>query len=153
MKRSPVTIQEALLSKILIWRIVFVSFVFLLGIFGIFQFTLLNGGSIETARTMAVNTLIILEVFYLFSSRYIHGPSLTSRGIRGTPAVLMAVSAVVVLQLGFTYLPFMQYLFDTRSLNLISCIQIGIVGIAGFFVLEMNKLTTIYFTKNNVRTK
>ena len=39
-----------------------------------------------------------MEVFYLFSVRYVHGTSLTLRGVIGTRAVLIGVSLVIVAQ-------------------------------------------------------
>ena len=36
---------------------------------------------------MVVNTLVVMEIFYLFSVRYVHGPALTWQGVLGTPAV------------------------------------------------------------------
>lgn len=52
----------------------------LLGIFGMFEWALWKGRSVEEARTVAVNTLVILEIFYLFSVRYLRTPALTWRG-------------------------------------------------------------------------
>jgi hypothetical protein len=66
---------------------------------------------------MAVNTLVAMEVFYLFSVRYLKAPSFTLVGVQGTPRVLLAVGAVVVLQALFTYAPFMQTWFGTRALQ------------------------------------
>lgn len=143
MKRPPAPSHEPLLSKYLVWRTVFVSIVFLFGVFGVFKWALWQGESIETARTMTVNTLILLEIFYLFSSRYIHGPSLTWKGIHGTKPVLIAVGTVAILQLGFTYLPFMQFIFQTESLALSYGIGIGIISILGFVIVEFEKLTAL----------
>lgn len=61
---------------------------------------------IDTARTMVVNTVVVLELFYLFSVRYLYGASLTWRGVLGTPAVLLGISVIVGLQLAFTYIPY-----------------------------------------------
>ena len=47
---------------------------------------------------MAVNTLVTMEIFYLFSVRYVHGASLTWQGVLGTRAVLIGVAIVVVAQ-------------------------------------------------------
>ena len=55
-----------------------------------------------------------MEIFYLFSVRYLRVASLTLEGVLGTPAVLIGVGAVAALQLAFTYVPLMQALFDTR---------------------------------------
>jgi magnesium-transporting ATPase (P-type) len=147
MHRPPTPLKESLLSKLLVWRIVFVSVTFLLGIFGIFNYGLSQGLSIEESRTLAVNTLVILEVFYLFSSRYIHGPSLTWQGVRGTRAVMIAIGIVALLQLSFTYVPFMQYFFKTDSISFIQCLWIGAIGVGGFAIMESEKLLMLAVRK------
>lgn len=140
MSRPPVPIHQPLLSPLLLWRIALVSLIFLAGIFGVFEWGLSQGFPTETARTLAVNALIALEVSYLFSSRYIHGASLTLKGIQGTKAVLIAVGLVAALQALFTYAPFMQSLFKTESLGFLQGIVIAFIGIVGFAVLETDKL-------------
>ncbi|CZG10133.1 cation-transporting P-type ATPase [Legionella pneumophila] len=144
MKRAPISVHEPLLSKYLVWRIIFVSILFSTCIFIVFYWALWNGESIETARTMAVNTLVLLEIFYLFSSRYIHGPSLTWKGMQGTKPVLVAIGLVAFLQLNFTYMPFMQEIFKTESINLWHNVGIGTIGIFSFIIIEFEKLTTLF---------
>ncbi|CAM3022660.1 cation-transporting P-type ATPase [Legionella pneumophila] len=144
MKRAPISIHEPLLSKYLVWRIIFVSILFSACIFIVFYWALWHGESIEMARTMAVNTLVLLEIVYLFSSRYIHGPSLTWKGMQGTKPVLVAIGLVAFLQLNFTYMPFMQEIFKTESLNLWSNVGIGAIGIFSFIIIEFEKLTTLF---------
>lgn len=151
MRRSPTSPNESLLSKYLIWRIVFISILFLLGIFGIFKWALWQGINLEIARTLAVNTLIMLEVFYLFSSRYIHGPSLTWQGIQGTKAVLVAVGLVAGLQLIFTYVPFMNYFFQTRPLTLTQGLWVWAIGIFGFIAAEIEKLLFKFFRRRMIQ--
>ena len=89
---------------------------------------------------MAVNTLVAMEVFYLFSVRYLKSPSFTWTGVQGTPRVLAAVSGVFLLQLVFTYAPFMQALFHTRALTIQVGAQIVAVGALVLLVLEVEKL-------------
>jgi hypothetical protein len=43
------------------------------GAFGMFFWAEARGLPIETARTMVVNTIVVMEIFYLFSVRYVHG--------------------------------------------------------------------------------
>ena len=57
-----------------------------------------------------------------------------------TPAVLWAILVVVVAQLAFTYLPWMQALFDTRAVALIDGVAILGIGLAFMVVLEFEKL-------------
>lgn len=139
MRRPPRRPDEPLLSAFVLWRVGFVSALFLAGIFGMFEWTLRQGGTLEAARTVAVNTLVAMEVFYLFSVRYLKAPSFTLRGVQGTPRVLVAVAAVFVLQLGFTYLPVMQQLFASAALPLTTGLAIGAVGVAVLVVLEIEK--------------
>jgi hypothetical protein len=70
----------------------------------------------------------------------VHGSSLTVRGILGTNAVLIGLAAVVVGQLAFTYLPFMQRLFDSRPIGLEEGAAIIAVGVALLLVVESEKL-------------
>jgi magnesium-transporting ATPase (P-type) len=139
MRRPPRVPDEPLLSRFLVWRIVFVSALFLGGIFGMHEWALAQGASVEAARTVAVNTLVCMEVFYLFSVRYLKAPSFTWRGVKGTPRVLAAVAGVFVLQLAFTYAPFMQALFRTEALALATGVAIVAVGVVLLVVLELEK--------------
>jgi len=140
MRRPPRPAGEPLLSRFLVWRIVFVSSLFLAGIFGMYEWALWHGASVETARTVAVNTLVCMEVFYLFSVRYLKSPSFTWQGVRGTPRVLAAVSGVLALQLLFTYAPVMQQLFRTEALPLAWGPRIMAVGVGLLMILEVEKV-------------
>lgn len=139
MQRPPRAAGEALLSRFLIWRIAFVSLLMTLGIFGLFEWALWQGADEATARTVAVNTLVAMEVFYLFSVRYLNAPSLTYQGVLGTPPVLIDITVVTALQLVFTYAPFMAALFDSRPLTLMQGVPVLVAGVLLFAVLEVEK--------------
>ena len=115
------------------------SLLFMAGSFGVFFWAMHRGHSVELARTMVVNTLCVLEIFYLFNVRYLHMRSFTWTGARGTPAVLAAVALVVVAQLAFTYAPWMQRLFDSRAVPLADGLVILAVGLACMALLEIEK--------------
>lgn len=140
MARAPRARNAPLLSPFLLWRIAFVSLLFLVGIFGVFHWTLYDGGSTDLARTMAVNALVSMEVFYLFSVRFLKTRSFHWQGIKGTPRVLMAVAFVVTLQLAFTYLPAAQEIFSTRPLSFAQLLLIAAVGVCVLLILEIEKL-------------
>jgi magnesium-transporting ATPase (P-type) len=139
MRRRPRPPSEPILSGFVLWRVAFVSALFSLGIFGKFALAKAQGADLETARTIAVNTLVVMEIFYLFAVRYLHVPSLTLRGALGTKPVLLAVAAVTVLQFLFTYAPFMETFFQTRPLTLAQGLQTVAVGVAVLLVLEVEK--------------
>src|SRR5690606_16734829 len=139
MLRPPRPVGEPILSGFLVWRVVLVSLLFTAGIFGVFEWAQLTGQSQEYARTMAVNTLVAMEVWYLFSVRYLSGPSLSLQGVKGTGPVLIAVGLVFVLQLGFTYLPFMHTLFASEPLAFEHGVICALVGVGVFILLECEK--------------
>jgi magnesium-transporting ATPase (P-type) len=139
MSRPPRPPGEPLLSRFLLWRVGFVSALFLAGIFGLHAWALERGLDEATARTVAVNALVCMEVFYLFSVRYLKAPSFTVEGVKGTPRVLAAVAAVVLLQLGFTYAPFMQRLFGSAALPPEVLPAVLGAGVAVLLVLEVEK--------------
>jgi len=139
MQRPPRRADAPILSGQLLWRVILVSVLFALGAFGMFAWAESRGLSHEMARTMVVNTVVVMEIFYLFSVRYVHGTSLTWQGVLGTPAVLMGVGGIVVLQLAFTYLPIMQRVFDTRGIAIVDGLAIIGMGVALLAIIEVEK--------------
>ena len=139
MRRAPRNPKEPPISGFLVWRVALVALMFAAGSFAVFSWAEQNGRSIEEARTLVVNTIVVMEIFYLFSVRYLRGPSVTVQGVLGTPAVLIGVSCVAVLQLAFTYLPLMQHLFHTRDVAMIDGLIIVAIGVMLLMVLEFEK--------------
>ncbi len=139
MRRPARPANQPLLSGLLLWRIAFVSVVMVAGTFGIYAWASARGLPVETARTMAVNALVVMEIFYLFSVRYIRGPSITWQGVVGTPAVLIGVSIVVVAQLAFTYAPPLQAVFDTRPVSITDSFVIIGIGVILLVLAELEK--------------
>lgn len=139
MQRRPRPAGQGLLTPFLVWRIGLVSVLFLIAALGIFFYSLGRGDELAMSRTLVVNTIVVLQVFYLFNVRYLHMTSFNWRGVLGTPAVLIAVTLVFIAQLAFTYLPVMHRLFDTRPLGIADGVLIITIGIVMIVVLEVEK--------------
>ncbi len=139
MGRPPRRASEPLLSKFLVWRIVFVSTILLLGTFGLFVWEREQGASVELARTVAVNTLVMFEVFYLFNTRYLRRSVLNKEGMLGSRPILIAVAIVIGFQLAFTYAPPVQILFDTRPVSFLSWCMTVLVASTVLFLVEVEK--------------
>lgn len=139
MQRPPRQPDEPILSGFLIWRIGFVSILAVLGTFGLFVWEREAGASIETARTVAVNTLVVFEAYYLLNVRFFFEPALTQRGLTGNRYVPLSIAVVFGLQILFTYTDSMQFLFETTDLGFLSWIRIFCVGAIIFFLIEMEK--------------
>ncbi|MBS9477198.1 HAD-IC family P-type ATPase [Ancylobacter radicis] len=139
MERPPRPSHASLLTPFMLWRVAFVSILFMLATFGVLHLALSRGQGLEMARTLVVNTLVVMEIFYLFNVRFLHMRSITWQGALGTRAVLIALAAVVAGQLAFTYLPPLQAVFETRPVALLDGVMIIAIGVALMLVLEVEK--------------
>ena len=110
-------------------RIGLVGVLMLLGAFGIYELTLGSGGTIDQARTAAVNTFVAMEIGYLWNCRVLQG-SVFTVGLFSNRLLLVGVASMVALQVLFTYAPWMQLLFGTAGLPASTWLVIVFTGIA-----------------------
>jgi len=139
MQRPPRIRKEGLLSGALMWHIVLVASLFLVGVFSIYEYAILQGYSENLARTMALNTLVVLEIFHLFFIRNMYGSLLTWKAIYGTRIIWISVIAVTIGQFAITYVPWLQNVFETEAIGLLDGLLIIAVGIIMFSVIEIEK--------------
>lgn len=139
MQRSPRRPDEPLLSALLVERIVLVSVLMVIATFGLFIWVRQQGLSLELARTLAVNTLVVGEAFYLFNTRYLTASSLNIAALTGNRYAVIATAIVLLFQLLFTYAPPMQLLFHTRGLDALHWLLIAAAGLVVFVIVEMEK--------------
>jgi len=139
MQRPPRDAHEPMLTNHLIWRVVFVSIILMSGTFGLFLWEMEQGTSIEHARTVAVNTLVMFEIFYLFNSRYITASVFNRSGLTGNRYVLIAIGILIIFQLGFTYLAPLQFLFGTTAIDFSIWLRIVLVSSSVLFLVELEK--------------
>ncbi|BBU62202.1 hypothetical protein MSC49_21370 [Methylosinus sp. C49] len=139
MRRSPRAANEPVLSGFLIWRVVLVSLLYVVGAFGLFFWAEERGLPTEEARTIVVNAIVIMGIFYLFSIRRPFAASFPWTGLLEAPAVIIGVVAITIAQILFTYAPFMQKMFDTRPMSLLEGAAAIGVGVGLYLVLELEK--------------
>ncbi|BCR03583.1 cation-transporting P-type ATPase [Desulfuromonas versatilis] len=151
MARPPRDPKEPILSPFLIWRTLFVSLVLVIGTFGLFLWERLHEVSIETSRTVAVNGLVMFEIFYLLNSRYLKASVLNRQGLFGSRYVLGAIGLVLVFQLLFTYAPPLQHLFATAAIGFGDWVRIVLVGSSVLFVVEAEKWLLRWFERRQHR--
>ena len=139
MTRPPRPPKEPIVSGYFIWRIVFVSVLIVIPNLGFFELETAEKASLETERTIAVNTLVACQITYLFSARFLSASSMSWQGLFGSRPVLIAVGSCVILQILFTYAPWMQALFGTTALGPTAWAEVIIAGVALFIVVEIEK--------------
>ncbi|WP_404408972.1 HAD-IC family P-type ATPase [Pseudidiomarina marina] len=145
MKRPPRHRSEPLLRGALVWHVVFVSILFVIALYGVFQYALNQGQSLEVARSMALNTAVVLEIFHLFFIRNIYGASLTWRALRGTRPLWTAVILIVMAQALATYVQPLQQLFGIAALDWHEVLLVLLIGVALLVTVEFEKQLRIRF--------
>ncbi len=139
MQRQPRNPQQPMLTMLFLWRIAFVSIILVSGTFGLFLWQIEQGATIEYARTVAVNTLVMFEIFYIFNSRYLTAPVLNRAGLLGNRYILLAIAILIIFQLGFTYLEPMQTLFGTAAIKPAVWGYIVLVASSVLLLVELEK--------------
>ncbi|MDZ4736067.1 MAG: HAD-IC family P-type ATPase [Rhodospirillaceae bacterium] len=151
MRRPPRPRNAPILTGELIWHVVMISVLFAFAVFGIYTYGIDRGYTPELARTMAVNTLVVLEIFHLFFIRNIYSTSLTWKAARGTPVVWITVVAVTVAQFAVTYLPPLQTVFGTQAVPFADGVLIVAVGAVFFAIIEVEKQLRLVFRRGEGR--
>jgi len=147
MRRPPRPRDEPLLNGELIWHIVLVSGLFLGAVYGIYAYATDRGYEPALAQTLALNTLVVLEIFHLFFIRNIHGTSLTWAAARGTPVIWTCVIAVTGAQFAITYIPSLQAVFGTQAVPLRDGLLVVAVGAVFFALIETEKQMRLTFRR------
>lgn len=143
MRRPPHSRHKPLINGALVCHMVLVSFLLLCGVYGIFSYAIDRGYSIELARTLAVNTLVVMEIFHLFFIRNLYSTSLTWKDICGTKVVWVTVAVVMVAQFAITYTPSLQKVFATEAIPFLDGLLVIGVGVAFFMVIVIEKQTRV----------
>lgn len=149
MQRPPKASNEAILSKLLMFRILFVTLLLVASVFGIFVWRLKDGIDLETARTIAVNMLVLGEMIYLLNCRKLQSSVFNLRNFFDNSKFFASIAATITLQLIFTYLPVMQNFFSTAAISGRDWLCIVVFGIGIFFIVELEK----YLVKKNLLWK
>ncbi|WEG07636.1 HAD-IC family P-type ATPase [Microbacterium horticulturae] len=98
-----------------------------------------TGVDVDYARTEAVAMLALGQLAYLFNCRFLSRSSLSVDAVRGNRVVWWSALALVVLQLVYTYVPFMNDLFGSRPLAIWSWVLPIVLSIVVFLAVEVLK--------------
>ena len=152
MDRAPRDPNAPLLSGFLLWRIPFVAILLWIGTFGHFVWmeTVAQVPQ-EVARTVAINTLVAGQAFYLLTLRLIHEPVLVGFAVFRSSAMWIAIGILAVLQLAFTYAPWANALFGTAPIGPGDWLRIMAFGAAVFVVVELEKLVRLLMRRHQER--
>lgn len=140
MRRPPRDPHAPILDRMFLLRIALLSLLVGGATLAVFLVERHLGLPVELSRTIAVNTLVCAQIFYLFNSRFLTDSSLSLRRLLTNPVAWLAVAVLVVLQLLFVYAPFMNTLFGTSPMALRHWLPPLGAGLVVFLVVELEKM-------------
>ena len=139
MQRLPRKANEPIMTAQLSIRTLLVSALMLIGAFGMFWHAeTAHDASLSQARTMVVNLIIMVEVFYLFNCRSLT-KSVFSISSFSNLWVIGGSIVMILVQLFYTYSPLMNRLFHSAPISLSAWVQIIAVALVAFSIVEIEK--------------
>lgn len=140
MRSRPIQPDMPLFSRLSIFGILFNALLIALGTIGLFLFEMQSVGNTMLARTIAVNVLVFFQIYYLW------GTFPVQRKVSSLMPVFLATAGVLVFQMVFTYVPWIQGIFVTASLSATDWLKLATVSSAIFFWLWAAKIWKSYQT-------
>ena len=86
--------------------------------------------------------LVLGQVAFLFSCRFLHASSLTPRVLVGNRVVWIAVGTLLVLQVVFVYAPFMHDWFESEPIGVRDWALTAAVAVVVLVLVEVVKAVT-----------
>lgn len=144
MSRPPRKTSAKLMSRYDVFQMVYVSAIIAAVSLVVFE-TVNSVTGFAVASTMAVNVIIFGKIFYLFNIRT--SKLAISRAFWTNPMAFVAIGAMIILQLIFTYVPFMQSVFTTAGLSFNHWAIVLISGLIVLIVTELDKYRRLRQTR------
>lgn len=95
----------------------------------------------EEARTVAVNVFVVAEPFYMFNCRSFTR-SMFSIGLFTNPWVIFGAITMIALQMIYTYVPFMNTVFQSAPISPESWLRVILVGASVHILVGVEKIVT-----------
>jgi magnesium-transporting ATPase (P-type) len=135
---SPRPPSEKLITRAIMRKFAIVSALMVVGTFGVFYAHEERGQSVEVAQTVALNTLVFFEIFYLFNGRSLTEPA-HSVSVRSNPWLSVGIIACIASQLLIVYWSPLNDIFGTDAIELSDWIFAAVIASSVFFAIEIEK--------------
>lgn len=138
MKRPPRNPHYKILNRSMIERTAIISALMFVFMYGLFVWELKLTGNPDASRTVSVNTIVIMEIFYLLNCRSLD-KSIFNIGLFSNKWTIGGIVVTVLLQILYTYSPFMNHVFGSVPLSIEAWLRIIIISIISFLIIEIYK--------------
>jgi calcium-translocating P-type ATPase len=147
LSKPPRDPKAPLLGKRILIRLVIVATTMTIGSFIAFYYALDIGYSLESARTIVMTTIVLMELVCIFSSRSFVTPAI-SKNFISNKWIFVGVGATLLLQASVIYLPIMNELFNTVPIALLAWVPVILTTLALFLMVELEKVVMKHYGAN-----
>jgi Ca2+-transporting ATPase len=139
LKRKPRPRNEGIVSRLLWERTAVAGLVMAAGTVWIFQYELAIGASLDVARTAALTTMVLFQIFHVGNARS-DTQSVFRLNPFANPFLLLASAAAFLIHVAALYLPFTQFILRVEPLNMETWFLMVLVALTIVLVMELHKL-------------
>jgi len=138
LERPPRPPSEKLITRAIVRKFAIVSALMVVGTFGVFYAHEERGQSVEVAQTVALNTLVFFEIFYLLNGRSLTLPAY-SVSMRSNEWLSIGILACIASQILIVYWSPLSDIFGTDAIELSDWILAVVIASSVFFAIEIEK--------------
>jgi Ca2+-transporting ATPase len=138
MQRPPRAPAAPILTGRMLAQVILVGLLILIAAFGLCEWELARGAGLEAARTVALNTVAVIQALYLLNCRSLRH-SILSLGLFRNGWLWLGTVGVLLLQAGITYVPFLNSIFQTAPIGWDEWLRILGAGLTGVLLVEFQK--------------
>lgn len=139
LKRPPRGRDEGVISRLLWERTVVAGIVMAAGTLSLFWWELGQTGSVDSARTVALTTMVIFMAFHVGNARS-ERRSVFGMNPLSNPFLAVAVVAALAMHVAALYLPFTQFILRVEPIGPDAWVRIVLVASTIVLAMELHKL-------------
>ncbi len=139
MLHPPRPFAQGLITASVLRRVLLVGLSSTVVTFAVFLWYLRVDQDVDYARTMAVNIVVMIEALYLLNCRFFDESIFHKDMLKGATPVMLSITAVVIGQLLFTYLPISQSIFMVTNISLLDWLVVIAAASVILVLVEIEK--------------
>lgn len=129
---------EPVISRLMIERLLVIGVVLAAGTLATFVWQLNIGASIDKARTVALTTMVLFQLFNVFNARS-ERLSIFQMSMLSNPFLFYSIIASIMAQLAIIYVPAFHFIFRTTPLNITDWLVILPTALTVIVAVEIDK--------------
>ena len=139
LRRKPRPARERILSALMIQRTLLMGSILGFGTFIVYYLELVNGVSVESARSVALTTMVFFQFYQALNCRS-ETLSIFEMNPLSNPFLFVSMIGAFYAHLAVLYVPALQYVFRTVPLDFDQWVVVVLSSVTIVFGVELDKL-------------